>query len=88
MRDIRIAIAIFNASVGNTRGNLDKASGCVKNAAAAGAEVICFPEMNITGYSNHPDIAHAAEPIPGPSVNELVALSKKETILILAGLAE
>ena len=57
MRDIRVALAIFNASVGNTRENLDKASVFVKQAAAEGAEIICFPEMNITGYSNHPDIA-------------------------------
>ncbi len=88
MRDIKVAIAVFNASVGNTCGNLDKTFDCVKQAAEAGAEVICFPEMSITGYSNHPDIALQAEPIPGPSVNELVALSKKENILVLAGLAE
>ncbi len=88
MRDIKVAIAVFNACVGNTCGNLDKTFDCVKQAAEAGAEVICFPEMSITGYSNHPDIALQAEPIPGPSVNELVALSKKENILVLAGLAE
>jgi predicted amidohydrolase len=88
MRDIRVALAIFNASVGNTRENLDKASIFVKQAAAEGAEIICFPEMNITGYSNHPDIALQAEPIPGPVISELVALSKIEKILILSGLAE
>ena len=88
MRDIRIAIAVFNARVGKTRLNLDKAVSCVKQAAAAGAEMVCFPEMTISGYSNHPDIARQAEAIPGPSVNELMALSQKEKIIILAGLAE
>ena len=65
MRDIRIAIAVFNASVGNTRLNLDKTVVWVKQAAAAGAEMVCFPEMNISGYSNHPEIVHQAETIPG-----------------------
>ena len=88
MRDIKVSIAVFNASVGHTRENLDRAVDCIKQAAAARAEVICFPEMSVTGYSNHPDIALQAEPIPGPSINKLVALSNKENILILAGLAE
>ena len=88
MKDIKVAIAVFNARVGHTRENLDKAVINIEQAAAAGAEVICFPEMSITGYSNHPDIALQAEPIPGPSVETLVTLSQKNNVLILAGLAE
>jgi len=88
MRDIRIAIAVCNAKVGKTRDNLDKTIRWVKQARADGVELICFPEMNLTGYSNHPDIIGLAEPIPGPSVDELIALSAKEKIFILAGLAE
>ena len=88
MRDIRIAIAVFNARVANTRDNLDKTSACVRQAAAAGAEVICFPEMSLTGYSNHPDMALQAEPVPGPLIDTLAALAQKEEMLILAGLAE
>jgi len=88
MRDIKVAISVFNARVGHTRGNVDKAAAHIKQAAAAGSDMICFPEMSITGYSNHPDIALQAEPIPGPSVEALAALSLKKNILILAGLAE
>ena len=88
MRDITVAIAVFNASFGNTPENLDKTSACVRKAAAAGANVICFPEMSLTGYSNHPDMALLAEPVPGHSSDTLTALARKEAILILAGLAE
>lgn len=88
MRDIKVAISVFNAEVGNTGKNLNKAIAGIKQAAATGAEIICFPEMNITGYSNHPDMALHAEPIPGPSVEALADLAQKENILILAGLAE
>lgn len=88
MRDIRIAIAVLHARVGDIRANLDKAADYIKRAAFKGAEVICFPEMSITGYSSHPDITLHAESIPGPSVFELAAISKAENILILAGLAE
>jgi N-carbamoylputrescine amidase len=88
VRDIKIAISIFNARVGHTGENLAKSIADVKQAASAGAEIICFPEMNITGYSNHADIALQAEPIRGPSVDTLADLAHKENILILAGLAE
>ncbi|MBW2176703.1 MAG: nitrilase [Deltaproteobacteria bacterium] len=88
MRDIRTAIAVFNAKVGQTRENLNRTVRLTRQAAAEGAELICFPEMNITGYSNHPDILDLAEPIPGPSIKDLIVLSRKEKIVILAGLAE
>jgi len=88
MKDVRVAIAVFNARVGHTRENLDKTAVYIKQAAAAGSDMICFPEMNITGYSNHPDIVLQAEPVPGPSVEALATLSQKKNILILAGLAE
>jgi len=88
MRDTKIAIAICNTKVGRTRDNLDKTIDCVKQARDRGAGLICFPEMNLTGYSNHPDIIDLAESVPGPSVDELLALSTQEDIVILTGLAE
>jgi len=88
MRDLTIAIAVFNARVGRTRDNLDKTLRFTEQAAAEGADLICFPEMNITGYSNHPDILHHAESIPGPSTDRLLEMSRQRNVLILAGLAE
>ena len=88
MKDIKVSIAVFNAKIGHTSENLDRTVDSIQQAAAEGAEVICFPEMNLTGYSNHPDIALHAEPVPGPSINHLVGFAQKENILILVGLAE
>lgn len=88
MRSLTTAIAVFNARVGHTPENLEKTLRLTEQAAAAGAELICFPEMNITGYSNHPDMVHQAESIPGPSTERLMEMSRKQNILILAGLAE
>ena len=88
MRSLTTAIAVFNARVGRTSENLEKTVRFVEQAAGKGADVVCFPEMNITGYSNHPDMVQQAESIPGPSTERLAALSRKKNILILAGLAE
>jgi N-carbamoylputrescine amidase len=52
------------------------------------AAIICFPELNITGYSTHADINASAEPIPGPISRALVRMAKAYQIVILAGQAE
>ncbi|MFZ0485125.1 MAG: nitrilase-related carbon-nitrogen hydrolase, partial [Desulfobacterales bacterium] len=66
MQDIRIAVMIFRSVSGDVRRNLDAMVHWIKISRIEGAHVICFPELNITGYSNHKEIKNAAEPIPGP----------------------
>jgi len=88
MKDIRIATVIFNSPVGRTGYNLDHTVKMIKEAKKRGVAVICFPEMNITGYSTGEDIKGAAEPVPGPITQELLHWAVSENIVILAGLAE
>ncbi len=88
MRDIRIATVICNAPVGEKRKNLDRMQRWVRVAREHRAEIICFPEMNITGYGVCSPVITAAEPIPGPTVRTLMQLADSEQIVILAGMAE
>jgi len=88
MRDIRIATVICNAPLGEKKLNLDRMKRWVRIARENKAEIICFPEMNITGYGVHPSVITAAEPIPGPTTRTLVQLAVSEQIVILAGMAE
>ncbi|MBW2411977.1 MAG: nitrilase [Deltaproteobacteria bacterium] len=88
MNDIKIAAAIFNSPVGKNRENLDRMAAWIAAAGKQGAEIICFPELCITGYCTRDDIRPAAEPIPGPSSQYLVQLARDNQISILAGLAE
>ncbi|MEA3438209.1 MAG: nitrilase-related carbon-nitrogen hydrolase [Thermodesulfobacteriota bacterium] len=88
MKKIRIAIVISNSPVGKIRQNLDALAGRVKEAKKKDAAIICFPEMNITGYSTRKKIVDSAQFISGPVANELAELAEKEDITILAGLAE
>ena len=50
MKDIRIAAVIFNSAVGQVEHNLAKMLPWIKKAKKEGADLICFPELNITGY--------------------------------------
>ena len=47
---IRIAQAQINTTVGDLAGNRDKILAWVKKAEAAGADLVIFPELAITGY--------------------------------------
>lgn len=47
---IRIALAQYDFLVGDIQGNLAKAIGIVDAAKAAGAELVLFPELALTGY--------------------------------------
>ena len=88
MKDLRIAVVVCNARVGEIRQNLDKVIAFAKKARNAAADIVCFPELNITGYSNHVDLIGVAEPIPGPISEALSNMAASHELLILAGMAE
>jgi predicted amidohydrolase len=94
MRDIRVATVQFQHAPGDTAYNLGRIRDFVGEGARAGAEIIAFPEMCITGYwhtrkLDRDDFAALAEPVPdGPSSLELLRLSKQYGMTIGAGLVE
>jgi N-carbamoylputrescine amidase len=88
MKDVRIAAVIFNSAVGQVGLNLDRMAPWIKKAKNEGADLICFPELNVTGYSTDPVIKDSAEPIPGPISRQLEQMAQADHIVILAGMAE
>ncbi|MFQ5574651.1 MAG: nitrilase-related carbon-nitrogen hydrolase, partial [Terriglobia bacterium] len=50
MTTIRIAIAQFNAAVGDIDGNAARVSELMTEADAACADLCLFPELALTGY--------------------------------------
>ena len=88
MEDIRIAAVIFNSAVGQVQRNLDKMLPWIEKAKAEGADLICFPELNISGYSTDPVIKDSAESIPGIISRQLEQMARDANAIILAGMAE
>ena len=88
MKDIRIAVVIFNSPVGQVQQNLDRMLPWIEKAKKQGAALVCFPELNVTGYSTDPVIKEYAEPIPGPISRQLEQIARDSEIIILAGMAE
>ena len=52
MNTLRIAAAVVRAPIGAKEENLAGVTHWTKSAAEKGCRLICFPEMNITGYCN------------------------------------
>jgi NAD+ synthase (glutamine-hydrolysing) len=50
MRSLRIALAQINPTVGDLDGNVDKIADHIHKARKAGARIVAFPELAITGY--------------------------------------
>ena len=48
---IRIACAVPEVTVGNTAKNREDICTCISNADAKGVDLLCFPELSLTGYS-------------------------------------
>jgi predicted amidohydrolase len=88
MKDIRIAAVMMNCPLGRTRDNLDRLAAWVAAAKKRGVDLICFPEMNITGYSTRFDIKDSAQSVPGPISQTILDTAREFKMAILAGLAE
>ena len=88
MKNIRIAAAIFNSIVNQPQYNLDRMVPLIQKAKKQGANLICFPELNVTGYSTRTAIEDCAEPVPGPISRSLQQMAREFQIVILAGVAE
>ncbi|MGD8880240.1 MAG: nitrilase-related carbon-nitrogen hydrolase [Desulfobacterales bacterium] len=88
MKDIRIAAIIMNCPVGRIKDNLDHMASWVAVAKKGGTDLICFPEMNVTGYSTLNAIKGFAETVPGAISQSVLAMARKFKMAILYGLAE
>jgi predicted amidohydrolase len=87
MLKTKIALVQMNALIGQINLNLQRIANYSTEAAQQGVDVICFPELAITGYSR--DKSHLfAEPVPGNSSKFIAKLAQQLNITILAGMVE
>ncbi|MHB1700136.1 MAG: carbon-nitrogen hydrolase [Acidobacteriaceae bacterium] len=71
--------------------NLEKAATRVREAARAGAQIVCLPELFRAQYfcqrEDHA-LFDLAESIPGPSSDHLAAVAREEKVVVIASLFE
>src|SRR6201996_6459179 len=75
----------------DTAANLDKAADRVREAARAGARLVCLPELFRAQYfcqrEDHA-LFDVAEPIPGPSTAALAEVVRAHKLVVIASLFE
>ena len=71
--------------------NLQLAMASIREAAAKGAQIICLPELFLSQYfcqSENPQHFSLAEPIPGPTSQQMAELAKELEIVLIVPLFE
>ena len=88
MKSLRLAFVVQRCIPGAFKKNLSESLNAVSLAAAKKAQIIVFPEMNLSGYMAGPKISSIAQPVSLELVQTLSAAADKFDITILVGMAE
>lgn len=86
---MRVALGQFGAQLANVRSNLDRMQTMLAEAARADAEVVCFPELSLSGYLLDADAyTPALMDEVADAVNELAADSARHDMTLVYGAPE
>ncbi|MCA9061269.1 MAG: hypothetical protein KDA85_22300 [Planctomycetaceae bacterium] len=89
-KDVRVGLVQMTC-VEDPSLNLERAVAQIREAAAAGAQVICLQEVFNTQYpcqSEDHAVFELAEPIPGPTTATLAGIAKELQVVIVVPLFE
>jgi N-carbamoylputrescine amidase len=88
MRTTRVAAVSTNGFLGEPEKVLNSIDAWCEKVAAAGGELVLFPELVVHGHCT-PNTWDLAEPVPdGPSVRRLTEIAKRHNLVVCAGLSE
>jgi predicted amidohydrolase len=85
---LRLALVQLRCEKGDLDGNLAAHVAHIAAAEARGADIVCFPEMSLTGYVDPARMPHAVVPLASPLVAEFVSLTRGRTLTAVAGIIE
>jgi predicted amidohydrolase len=88
MRDLRVGVVCMHAETGKIRENLERTSFYVSKASKSGAEIICFPELSLTGYTLLEPSRLWKELDEGVVVKRILRMARENNVIILAGMVE
>jgi predicted amidohydrolase len=88
MQDTRIAMVQMRSMVGETSRNLDVIDDFVAKAMAEDADLICFPELCVSGYNAGDTASPEPEEIPGLISIRLGEIAAERGATFMAGLLE
>lgn len=88
MHDVRIAVVQMNSRVGDLESNLARMERFLEDAATRDVEIVCFPELSISGYNPGDSRVPEPQPLPGPYSERLAQMGRQFNLVFLTGLLE
>lgn len=85
---VEVALAQVAPITNDKQANIDKWLGYLDRAADAGAQLVVFPELALSGYACGDRFFEMAEPVPGPSTGRLAAEARKRGLHLIWGMPE
>ncbi|MHC4262833.1 MAG: nitrilase-related carbon-nitrogen hydrolase, partial [Planctomycetota bacterium] len=82
MKTLSVRIAQINPTLGNLHANLELHLREIEAAKAAGAQVLVFPELSLTGYFLKDQTAELATDLEQPELQRLIGLSGDLSIVV------
>jgi len=88
MEDLKIAAVCMHSIPGEVEKNLGKIQTIASEASAKGANIVCFPELSVTGYIRESpgDIYKTGD--TERIVDRLVRMAREMRLVLIAGLIE
>jgi predicted amidohydrolase len=88
MDDLKAAAVCMNAVPGAVEENLERIQSFVSEAAAEGADIICFPEFSVTGYIQRQPLDAYNGGDSGEAISRLTRMAQEAHLLVIAGVIE
>jgi predicted amidohydrolase len=88
MQSLNVALVQMRCEKGAIDANLAAIQASIQVADSRGVDIICFPEMSITGYIDPTQRPEAILHVDGPEVARFAQLTEGSGITALAGIVE
>ena len=88
MESITVAAVSTRNEIGQAEASIDHMRHWIGIAKDSSAELVLFPELNVCGYIPAPVARDIAEPVPGPSTEQIIRLARDSGLLIAFGIIE
>jgi predicted amidohydrolase len=85
---VTIALAQVEPATLDKQENLRKLDAFAERAANAGADLVVFPELSLTGYACGDAFFDVAEPVPGPSTLHVCEVARDLGLHVVWGMPE
>ena len=82
---MELALAQLRIEAGDIAGNTERALAAIEDAAAAGADLVCLPEMFTVGYFAFDAYERHAESLAGSTLGAVADAAAEQAVAVLAG---